>query len=129
MTEVLLSQVSDSVDTVLADGAYDGRASREANTKRGARGLIPPPKNGRIRNKDPDRDDALRIIRALGGDQVAKSLWSKMTGYSRRALVESAFSRMKRLFGSRLFSKRSDSQSVENHLRCLLLNKMNALAI
>ena len=64
----------------------------------------------------------IRIIRGLGGDKTARSLWGKLTGYSRRALVETAFSRMKRLFGDRLFSKRFEAQSVENHLRCRLLN-------
>ena len=45
-----------------------------------------------------------------------------ITGYSQRSLVEAAFSRMKRLFGSRLFSKKIDAQRVENRLRCMLLN-------
>ena len=79
--------------------------------------MIPPPKNARIHHMDPGRDDAVRIIRGLG-----RSLWGKLTGYSQRSLVEAVFSRMKRLFGSRLFSKRSDAQKVEKHLRCLLLN-------
>jgi hypothetical protein len=39
-------------------------------------------------------------------------------------LVETAFSRMKRLFGERLFSKTIEKQEVENRLRCVLLNKM-----
>lgn len=113
----LLDQVPKSVKQVLADGAYDGRASREVISKRGARASIPPPKNAWIHNKDRDRDDAIRIIRSLG-----RSLWGKLVGYSQRSLVEAVFSRMKRLFGSRLFSKRFDAQKIENKLRCLLLN-------
>lgn len=114
---------------ILADGAYDGKNVRSEIASRGAQALIPPPRNARLRNKDPSRDDAIRLIRGFGNDQAARTLWGKLTGYSKRALVESAFSRMKRLFGSRLFSKRLDSQEVENYLRCLILNKMNALSV
>jgi hypothetical protein len=61
---------------------------------------------------DKDRDDAIRIIHVLGGDKEAKSLWGKLTGIVERALVETSFSRMKRLFGERLFSKTPDKQSL-----------------
>ena len=127
MLGTLLDQVSGDLETVLADGAYDSRGCRDVITKRGAKARIPPPKNARVWGHDPNRDDDVRIIRGLGGDPPAKSLWGKMTGYSRRALVETAFSRMKGLFGSRLFSKKFDNQRVENFLRCLILNRMNAL--
>ena len=113
---------------VLADGAYDGTKTRQAITDRGALALIPPPINGRVRGKDPNRDDAIKLIRGLGGGKEARSLWGKLTGYSKRAIVESAFSRMKRLFGPKFFSKRFDSQEVESYLRCLIMNKMNGLA-
>ena len=86
-------------------------------------------KNSRVWGRDVDRDDAVRIIRGFGGDRKAKSLWGKITGYSRRALVEATFSRMKRLFGDRLFSKDTEKQVVENRLRCLLLNKMIRVGI
>ncbi len=100
------------------------RSADRAIHRKKARALIPPPKNARIWGRDPNRDDAVRIIRDFGGDKQAKSLWSKMIGYNLRVLVEATFSRMKRLFGDRLFSKTTDKQVVENRLRCLLLNKM-----
>jgi len=59
----------------------------------------------------------------------AKSLWGKLTGYSRRALVETTFSRMKRLFAERLFSKIIEKQIIENKLRALLLNKLLRLSV
>ena len=42
----------------------------------------------------------------------------KLTGYSRRALVETAFARMKTMFGGPFFSKRLKAQKVEGHLKC-----------
>ena len=129
VTEALLNQVPRSVRKVLADGAYDGQHSREEIRKRGAQALIPPPRNARCWGKDQNRDDAVKVIRALGGDKEAKSLWGKLIGYSRRSLVETTFSRMKRLFGERLFSKIFDKQIIENGLRALLLNRLLRLSV
>jgi len=42
-----------------------------------------------------------RLLRAFGGDKVAKSIWGKLSGYSRRALVETTFPRDKKMFGER----------------------------
>jgi hypothetical protein len=123
--KTLLDQVKDPLANVIADGAYDERAAREEIRKRNAKALIPPPRNARLHGTDPNRDDAVLIIRGLGGDKMAKSIWGRLTGYSIRALVETAFSRMKRLFGERLFSKIPEKQEVENRLRCILLNKMH----
>ncbi len=125
--KTLLGDIKEPLDTVIADGAYDDREAREEIRKRKAKALIPPPSHARVHGADTDRDDATLIIRGLGGDKKARSLWGKLTGYSFRALVEAFFSRMKRLFGERLFSKRTDKQLVENRLRCLLLNKMRKI--
>ena len=120
----LLDKVPGRIKCVIADGAYDRKSVRDVLIKRKAKGLIPPPKNARYRRSGSDRDEAIAAIRGLGGDKEARSIWGKLSGYSRRALVESAFSRMKRLFGDRLFSKSIDKQTVENSIRCRLLNQM-----
>jgi IS5 family transposase len=127
MTKALLDEVPGAVRIVIADGGYDGSNSREAIRQKKARALIPPPKNARYRGLGDERDQDLLLIRGLGGDKKAKSIWAKLTGYSRRALVESTFSRFKGLFGERYFSKTSKRQEVETLLRCLLLNKTRAV--
>jgi Transposase DDE domain len=129
MTTTLLEQVPSSVTTILGDGAYDGKDARGAIFEKGARSLIPPPKNARYKGLDDERDDALLIIRGLGGGKRGRALWGKLTGYSKRALVETSFSRMKRLFGDKLFSQAPEKQLVENRLRCLILNKMRRASI
>jgi len=118
----LLTKSPKRIKKVIADGAYDRSSCREAIKNRGGRALIPPPRNGRVRGKDADRDDAIRLIKGLGNDELARSLWGKLTEYSRRALVETPFSRMKGLFGDRLFSKSTDNQKLE--VRCYLLNNL-----
>ena len=120
----LLNQIRGPIKTTIGDGAYDRSSARNAIWNRGSKALVPPPKNARYRQTNDDRDEALCIITGLGGGKEGRSLWGRLTGYSRRALVETAFSRMKRTFGDRLFSKTPDKQSVENRLRCVILNKM-----
>lgn len=124
--EPLLNTIKGKLKKVLADGAYDG--ARDMFSKRGIQGLVPPPRNAKYRNTDKERDRAILEILGLGGDERARSIWGKLTGYNYRVLVETAFSRMKRLFGERLFSKKFDKQKIENMLRCELLNKFNALS-
>jgi len=101
----LLTKTPKSVNTVLGDGIYDGLKYRKRIKRHGAKALVPPPRHARIRLRDPDRDEAVMLIRGLGGDTNARSLWGKLTGYSQRALVENTFSRMKKMFGASLFSK------------------------
>lgn len=127
LTGLLLDQIPISPKKVLADGAYDRKQAREAIRERKAEPLIPPPKNARYRNDESERDKAILEILGLGGDKEARTLWGKLTGYSRRTHVETAFSCLKRLFGERLFSKTFERQQVENRVRCLLINKMRAM--
>lgn len=127
MTQSLLNQVDGLIKTTIGDGAYDHINAREAIRRRGSKALIPPPKNARYKSTKDDRDKALSVIEGLGGNEHARSSWRKLMGYSYRALVETAFSRMKRLFGDRLFSKNLEKQAIENRLRCVILNKMKSI--
>ena len=129
MIHHLLKPLRGPINTVIADGAYDGTLTRKAIKNKGSKALIPPPKNARYKGSHDDRDQAIMWIKGLGNDTLARSLWGKLTGYSKRALVETAFSRIKRLFGSKLFSKTPNRQSLENTLRCLLLNKMRKISL
>jgi hypothetical protein len=61
-------------------------------------------------------------IRISGGDK--KSIWGKLTGYNQRALAEITFSRYKKMFGERAFSRTHERLLVENRLKCVLLNRM-----
>ena len=121
---VLIDQVPNRMQTVIGDGAYDDKEVRELIKKKGGKGLIPPPSNAVCHGTDPDRDHAVLTIRGLGGDKLAKSIWGKLTGYSQRALVETTFSRHKKIFGDRFFSRTRERQKVESRLKCVILNKM-----
>lgn len=120
----LIGQLSGRPKEVIGDGAYDDKEIRDLIKKKGGKALIPPPSNGVCRGIDLDRDRAILDIHALGGDKTAKSLWGKISGYSKRALVETTFSRYKKMFGERAFSRTWDRLILENRLKCALLNKM-----
>ncbi len=120
----VVQQVRGRPKLVIGDGAYDDRDVRDLIRKKGGKGLIPPPSNAVCHGTDLERDEAIKVIRAFGGDKVAKSIWGKLSGYSRRALVETTFSRYKKMFGERAFSRTQDRIVLENRLKCVLLNKM-----
>jgi len=124
----VIDQVQGRPKTVIGDGAYDDRDVRDFIRKKGGKGLIPPPSNAVCRGIDLERDEAVSAIKAFGGDKIAKSIWGKLTGYSRRALVETTFSRYKKMFGERAFSRTFERIVVENRLKCVLLNKMMGVA-
>ena len=97
---------------------------RKAIKDKGAQALIPPRKNARWDPKLQERNRGIAERRGLGLDDVGVSLWGKLTGYSKRALVETSFSRLKKIYGGGLCSRKMSSQKVEGHLKCLMLNKM-----
>ena len=121
---LLFAQINRRVKEVIADGAYDSGDIRDLIKQQGGKALIPPPKNGVCNGIDADRDQAVLDIRTFGGDKIAKSIWGKLSGYSRRALVETTFSRYKKMFGEKTFSRTYERQILENRLKCLLMNKM-----
>ena len=84
--------------------------------------------HGKIRDEIEleSRNDSLKIIRNLGNDQDAFSLWKKLVGYHKRSLVETAFSRLKRHFGERLSNKTTSNLEAEVTFRCHVLNRMNS---
>jgi IS5 family transposase len=130
----LIKKLPKSIKRVFGDGAYDGIELRQEIEKNGANPLIPPPKGAVIHkdSKDPammKRNDAIREIRGLGGDDEARKLWKQLTGYHKRSLVETSMYRIKQLTGSNLRSREWERQKVEAHIKCLVINKMSKLGM
>jgi hypothetical protein len=121
----LLEQVEDPVAGVGADGAYDRRAVYAELDRRGARAVIPPRRDAKIRRHGNTagprlaRDENLRRIR-----QVGRKAWKEESGYHRRSLGETAMSRMKTIFGDGVASRQEAQQATEVGIRCRALNLM-----
>ncbi|MBS0628467.1 MAG: IS5 family transposase [Verrucomicrobia bacterium] len=123
----IIERSAKSIKRVLADGAYDSANCRKNLNEKGIKECIPPRKNGKIREDSgmEERNFALEIAALFGGGKEGVNLWKKVTGYHMRSLVETAFSRLKRLFGERLNNRKFENLMVETTFRCHVLNRMN----
>lgn len=126
--EDLLNNSPKTVRKISADGAYDGLPSRKILYDRGIEAVIPPPNNAVFRKEKEmlSRNDFLEVWKWLGGDEIAKRISKKLFDYHRRSLVETTFSRLKKLFGGRFRSQAWENLCVEAHLKFWILNKMMA---
>jgi Transposase DDE domain len=121
----LLEQVGNPIEAAEADGAYDQRGVYDALKQRGARAVIPPRRDAKIRrhgnSKGPrlDRDENLRRIR-----QIGRAAWKQESGYHVRSLGETAMFRMKILFGDGVSSRGPGQQATEVGIRCRAMNIM-----
>jgi ribosomal protein S8E len=129
----LVKKLPRSVKSIYGDGAYDDIGFRRAVEDAGAQPIVPPPRNARLsKGTDPaitQRNDAVKQIRGLGGDEEARALWKKLIGYHTRSLGETMMYRIKQLTGSSLRSRSFDRQRTEAYVKCLVINKMTKLGM
>jgi hypothetical protein len=111
---------------ILIDGIADsGKCYRLA--KKYNKTLLTPPKQGAVLRAEREyetRNDAVRIIRGLGNDRLARSIWSKLVGYNRRVVAESAVARWKKLYGGDLRSRCGERKKIEVRLKAMMINLM-----
>lgn len=129
----LIPKIPKGVKRIFGDGAYDGLEFRRAIEKINAEPLIPPPR-GAVIHEIADlalvkRDNAVREIAGLGGDDEARKLWKKLKGYHRRSLGETTMYRLKQITGSNLKSREWKRQCTEAHVKCLIINIMTKLGM
>ena len=111
---------------VLIDGIADSQRCYEM-AQRYNKKLITPPKKGAVLREEKgyeERNEAVRIIRGLGGDKLAQSIWGKLVGYNERVLAESMMSRWKRLYGANMRSRCEKRQEVEVKIKAMMINEM-----
>lgn len=124
----LVEKAPKTVRRVIADGAYDRKTCRNYLQNKNIKAHIPPSVNARCKPGEEERNESVRVMNGCGGGQEGKNLWKKLTGYHVRSLVETAFSRLKRLFRERLKSRKIENQIVETRLIFLVLNRMMQLS-
>ena len=116
------------------DGAYDKEGCYQAFFEGLIEPVVPPQRNAVLQNEESkpwqrSRNNALREITGLGGDDDARKLWKILKGYHRRSLAETAMYRFKTLFGNSLRSRTMKNQRSEVFSRCLAMNEMNGLGM
>lgn len=124
MTEGLLKAVEKPYEKLVGDTGYDKRKVYDPLDVMGITPVIKPQKNAVKSNKgSPAYEERNKAVECLQ-DKEKKKRWKKETGYSRRALVETAFYRYKVTFGDKLLARKLENQRVEARLNCAILNKM-----
>jgi hypothetical protein len=122
----ILRKIGLRVLQVSADGAYDRRKDYKAIARMGARAVIPPRWDAVVcsRGRPSERDVNIERIRKIGLKR-----WKVESQYHRRSLTETAFSRLKRIFGGGLRSRLFENQRTEAMIALNLLNRMTALGM
>jgi len=124
--EQALQKANGKKGKVLIDGIADSRRCYELAGKYNKE-LLTPPKKGAVLRKErgyEKRNETVRIVRGLGGDRIAKSIWGKLVGYNRRVIVESMMARWKGLYGGSLRSRCEERKRVEVTIKALMINEM-----
>ena len=123
----LLEQITQDIEQVTADGAYDGEPTYETIARRDPdiAVVIPPRVTGLLSasfeaNPSP-RDTHLLMIESMG-----RLGWQEISGYGQRALVETAMGRYKSIVGTRLRARDWRGQRTEATIRVAVLNRMLA---
>jgi hypothetical protein len=121
----LLDQVTGPVASFTGDGAYDqDHVSRSVAERYPDARVIVPPRSGAVPSRTAEtvptqRDQHLQLIAERG-----RMGWQTASGYNRRALVEAAIGRFKRVIGDGLRSRTDRRQATEMKVAVVVLNRM-----
>ena len=123
--EPLLGQITDPLASFIGDGTYDQTCIYDTIAKRDpdAEVIIPPRSTAvpseMAESAPTQRDRHLQSIAKHG-----RMGWQKRSGYTRRALVEAAISRLKRVIGNGLRSRTEHRRATEVAIAVHALNRM-----
>jgi hypothetical protein len=123
--EPLLDQITAPLASFIGDGAYDQAGIYGTIAKRHPEAdVIVPPRSTAVLSEDGEtsptqRDRHLQCIAEHG-----RMGWQKRSGYTRRALVEAAISRIKRVIGDGLRSRTEPRRATEVAIGVDALNRM-----
>lgn len=126
-----------SVSKVYGDAAYDSRHNFEHGMRNGYEVCIPVRINSQLGTSRRARNDAIRdqfgYPKGFFNDiflrndtrerrRYYQKIWKEKSGYGRRWIDETAFSRFKRMFGEYVFSKKRDMVEKEMRMKVSIYN-------
>jgi transposase len=127
---LLLDQISGSIASVTADGAYDGDPVYRIIAERDpVAAVIIPPRSTAVPSNTAEtaptqRDQHLQLIQERG-----RLGWQKAVNYGRRSLGEVAMMRYKTVIGRRLRARTLPTQKAETAAGCKVINVMTRLGM
>lgn len=124
----LLDQVTDPLEALIADGAYDRTEVYAAMAARHSAAVVAPPRTNAVLSATAptaptQRDRHIQVIA-----QTGRIAWQRASGYNERAKAEAAIGRYKQIIGDRLRAHSDDGRRTELVIACNLLNRMFGLA-
>ena len=121
----LLEQIESLIDQVTADGAYDGEPTYQTiATHDNAIAVVIPPQDNAVPSVGFETDPSPRDTHLLTIESLGRLGWQEVTGYGKRALVETAMGRYKSLIGERLRSRGDAARRTEAVVGVAVLNRM-----
>ena len=123
--EPLLDQIAGPLASFTGDGAYDqagvygtvGKHYPDAE-------VIVPPRSTAVLSEDGETAPTQRDRHLQSIAEHGRIGWQKRSGYTRRALVESAIGRLKRVIGDALRSRTDRRRTTEVAIAIQALNRM-----
>jgi hypothetical protein len=121
----LLDQIPGPLASFIGDGAYDQASIYSIVIQRYPdAGVIVPPRSTAVLGEDVETTPTQRDRHLQSIAEHGRLGWQKRSGYNRRALVETAISRFKRVIGDGLRSQTYQRRTTEAAIAIRALNRM-----
>ena len=121
----LLDQVAGPVASFTGDGAYDqDGVSRSVAERHPDARVIVPPRSGAVPSKTAESGAHAAGSAPASIAEHGRMGWQKASGYTRRALVEAAIGRFKRVIGNGCARERTNVAATEMAVAVRSLNRM-----
>jgi Transposase DDE domain len=123
----LLEQIPGEIEQITADGAYDGEPTYATIAARSADiAVVIPPRATSTMPPELGMDASRRDIHVHTVAALGRLGWQEVTGYGRRALVETTMGRYKALIETRLRARNDAGRRTEAAVGSVVLNRMLA---
>jgi hypothetical protein len=121
----LLDQITAPLASFIGDGAYDQAGIYGTIAQRHPEAdVIVPPRSTAVPSDDAETAPTQRDRHLQNIAEHGRMGWQKRSGYTRRALVESAIGRLKRVIGDSLRSRTDQRRRTETAIAVNVLNRM-----
>src|SRR5450631_1129398 len=123
--EPLLEQIPVEIEQVTADGVYDGEPTYATIAARSSEIAVTiPPRTTSTPVLELPMDASRRDVHVHTIAALGRLGWQRVSGYGRRALVETTMSRYKALIGPGLRARHEAGRRVEAAVGAVVLNRM-----
>jgi hypothetical protein len=122
--EALLDQIPGPLASFTGDGAYDQADYGSVVKRHPDAKVIVPPRSTAVLTETAESTPTRRDRHLHSVYEHGRMGWQKQSGYTRRALVEAAIGRLKRVMGNGLRSRTDRRHTTEVAIAVHALNRM-----